>query len=155
VERARTSARTRPGDWVNYGVRLPKDLLRQIDVLVAARKKATGDRLLRPCHVISVALGDVPAALGEAAALGREWQEEHGVGVVRVTGSGRNVHRDVHAKMGSLTDRLPTLADTVATWEIAARAVELFVTQLEGKDVEPKGNDDGDGPREAAAQSGD
>jgi hypothetical protein len=129
---------------VVYGLRLPAEIWEEVTRLVAVQKAQTQDRLLNPCHVINAAIDSVPASLAEAGKLGLEWQAGHGFGRTRTTGSGRRLHQDNAAKLGSISDRLPLLDDRISTWEVAAMAVANLLARLSGL-PETGGTDGGDG----------
>lgn len=143
---ARVSARSEPRAWEPYTVRLPDALARRLAHRTAADKQATGDLVLAMSHYLNAALALVPADPQAAAVWGVAWRKRQGEAIVRTPtrGTGRQLHRDVAAKMHNLTSWLPTLEDPrPAKWEVEAEALTRF---LDAMDAEPAVPEDAPAP---------
>jgi hypothetical protein len=134
VKRAQVSARTRPGEWGSFAIRIPDSLKERLGARWLADRTRLQDWELAECHYVEAALGEIPGDIDVAAAWGMAFAAAHPGREPAVT-TGPRMRRATADRMRDLKGQLQVRrAQRVRAWEVQAAAIERLLDRLDAED---------------------
>jgi hypothetical protein len=134
VKRAEASARTRPGEWGSFAIRIPDSLKARMDARWLADRTRLQDWDLAECHYVEAALSEIPGDIDAAAAWGAAFAAAH-PGREQAVTTGPRMRRATANRMRDLKGQLQVRrTQRVRAWEVQAAAIERLMDRLDAED---------------------
>ena len=134
VTRAQASARTEPGLWGSFAIRIPGSLKARLDERWLADRTRLQDYELAEGHYVEAALCEIPGDVDTAAAWGAAFAAAHQRGGQAVT-AGPRMRLTTANRMRELKGQLQVRRNQrVRAWEVQAAAISRLLDRLDAED---------------------
>lgn len=137
VARATRSARTSPGEWESFAIRVPAQLKARLDARWVADRNRMEAWDLAQGHYVEAALCELPGDVDTAAAWGMAYADahpDHGQPVP----AGPRMRAVTARRMRELRGQLQVMRyRRVTAWEVQAAALERLLDRLDAEDGAP------------------